>query len=63
MVLPVHFEYIKEEQAGSNCVTFVLPSLTEVAQAPGYFVSMVKAIHESKRRIIFWHIWASVAAD
>jgi len=56
MVLPVHFEYIKEEQAGSNCVTFVLPSLTEVAQAPGYFVSMVTAIHESKRRIIFRHI-------
>ena len=63
MVLPVHCQYNKEEQAGSVCVTLCAPSSTDVAQTLCYFSSKRKGILENKSRKIFWHIWASAVAD
>jgi hypothetical protein len=47
MDLPVYFQYNKEEQARSGCLTLCVPPSTEVAQAPSYFGSKSKGIHDS----------------
>lgn len=54
MTLPVHFQYKKEEQAVSGCVT-LCAAIPDWGCA-GHFGSRSKGIHIRKRRKIFRHI-------
>ena len=58
MDLPVYFQYNKEEQVGSGCVTLRAATLDWGCTSP-----MSKGVHESKLCKIFRHICATAMSD